>query len=142
MSLKMWVYHEQKEPATINAETYVDYHKNGWEDSPAKCKGFTEIPSIKESIDNSVLGGIAGLGINSEKARNIAISQLGEKTQEICNDLNNSINTKSDIRKEKQTIARKIKAEFGERVSINEFKNFKGINELLDYYNELKHGDS
>lgn len=141
MSLQKWIYHAEHEPKIINVDEFDTYNSGGWEDSPAKCEGFTSIPSIKQAIKDAAKTGESH-GLSKKKAKNIAVHQTGQKIQKVADSVNEQINSKSAIKKAKREIEKKILKEFNEDVDLRSFVGYEGLRELQEYYKELKNGDN
>lgn len=88
MIYKTWVYHSEHEPKIVNSDEAEVLYGEGWEDSPAKCKGFLDkvgvmpddtmsiqtVGTITENIKDA-----ANLEINLESLDRAEMIELADK---------------------------------------------------------------
>lgn len=106
MSYKMWVYHKEEKPKVIDSGDFSEINLNGWHDSPAKCEGFVNQPKIRKAIADATVTGLSH-GFSEKKAKAIAVHQTGEKVQNIADQINDDLNNKAHIKKQKENSRRK-----------------------------------
>jgi hypothetical protein len=115
MIYKVWIYHSEHEPKIVNSDEAEKLYSEGWEDSPAKCKGFLEKVQVNEE---DVL----------------SVQAVGTITENIKDAANLEINI--------ETLDRKELIEFAEKRFGEDWSKKRGVEKMRKLAERNLNGDS